>query len=228
MTNNQRTTPDIKIIDFDKEEFPFHKIIADYIDTTALDSLSSANMTPEGTNSYYKNMEQHPIFKKMYQKLGGDEGQWFYKLYQRFIVEVIRPHYNEAIYYQRKPSHRILFKDIKGEARFHKDSDYGHSSDEVNYWLPQTEAFETNSIWIEQHLEKGDYEPVSLKVGQCLQFNGANFRHGAFRNSTGKTRVSFDFRIIPATKMKTEALNDANEAGDNPVMSNAHKFVLCE
>lgn len=221
MNNNQ-------IIDFDKGEFPFDQIIADFLGIDQLDALSSENTSSESANSFYKNMEQTPLFKKLYEKLDGAEGARFYDLYRRFIKEVIRPKYDESVYFQSKPSHRILFKDIEGEARFHKDSDYGHSSDEVNYWLPQTAAHDSNSIWIEQHEDAGDYKPVDLKVGQCVQFNGAGLSHGAFPNTTGKTRVSFDFRIVPASKMKKGS--DSLEAGsiENPVMANAHKFAFCE
>ncbi len=228
MEKTKQQTGKNEIIDFDKEYFPFHQIIADFLGIAELDALSSENTSSGSANSFYKNMEQTPVFKKMYEKLDGEEGSRFYDLYRRFIKEVIRPTYEEPIYYQSKPSHRILFKDIIGETRFHKDSDYGHSSDEVNYWLPQTATYDSNSIWIEQHEDAGDYKPVDLNVGQCVQFNGAGLSHGAFPNTTGKTRVSFDFRIVPASKMKKGSDSLKSGSIENPVMANAHKFAFCE
>ncbi|MGB3774264.1 MAG: hypothetical protein WA951_03315 [Leeuwenhoekiella sp.] len=228
MTTNQKSSHTKEIINFDKEKFPFHKVIADLLESDKLDALSSENISGERTNSYYKNMEQTPLFKKMYENLEGEKGSRFYELYRLFIEKVIRPKYTESIYYQKKPSHRILFKDIEGEARFHKDSDYGHSHDEINYWLPQTAAFDSNSIWIEQNEGAGDYKSVNLKVGQCVQFNGAGLSHGAFPNSTGKTRVSFDFRVIPVSKMKENEHLKERERDNNPVMANALKFSFCE
>lgn len=217
-----------QILTYDKERFPFHELISQFINTKDLDELSSEKDTHKKENSFYKNMEQTPVFKQLYANLEGPEGESFYQMYEKFITEVIRPLYDESIYYQSKPSHRILFKDIAGEARFHRDSDYGHSSDEVNYWLPQTPAFKSNSIWIESKPNTEDYEPVNLEVGQVLQFHGADLSHGAFPNTTGKTRVSFDFRVIPFSKMSKEKGETSSADDANPVMSNARKFSFCE
>ncbi|BAO55407.1 streptomycin biosynthesis protein strG [Nonlabens marinus S1-08] len=217
---------------FDTKEFPFHQLIAKFIDKGELDTLKSNEEDFNKTDSFYKNMESAPIFIKLYEALEGIEGEAFYQLYTRFISEVIRPQFQEPIYYQRKPSHRILFRDIEGVARFHKDSDYGHDESEINYWVPQTNAFGTNSIWIEKTQGKSDYACVDLDLGEYLKFHGAVLSHGAKANMTNKTRVSFDFRVIPASKfneaMASKDATDTSTESKNPVMSNARKFGYCE
>lgn len=221
----------MQVLQFDIEKYPFHKVIGGFLDTDELDLLQSdtSNEGVDENNSFYKNMEQTKLFKQMYQKLNGPDGKAFYELYNRFIEEVIRPEYSEAIYYQRRPSHRILFRDIAGQTKFHKDSDYGHSSDEVNYWVPQTKAFETNSIWVEEKAGTAKYKPAELELGEFLEFDGASLSHGAFPNETEKTRVSFDFRVIPASKMKEDDKDkDMVDGETNPIMSNVRKFVFCE
>ncbi len=80
---------------------------------------------------------------------------------------------------------------------WHKDKDFGHDPNEINFWMPFTEAFNTNTIWLETEEDKGDFEAIKVENGEMLVFDGANLKHGNKTNDTGKTRVSVDFRIIP-------------------------------
>lgn len=223
-----------EILSYNPENFPFDQIIRKLLEKESLDALSIKDEQVETKKEYsfYKNMEQSSTFKKLYQNLEGTFGEEFYRTYYRFIKEVIRPQFSEAIYFQKKPSHRILFRDLEGVARFHKDSDYGHNPTEINYWVPQTMSFKSNSIWIANNAETREPEehsPVQLEVGEYLKFDGANLSHGAMPNKTGKSRVSFDFRVVPVSEASSQIKEVAsNQNGQNPVMTNAHKFELCE
>ena len=86
----------------------------------------------------------------------------------------------------------------------HKDSDFNHSKEEFNIILPITEMFDTNSIFHEFEPNSGinpeNFQSLTLKknefckiyFNQCLHYNKIN--------NTNKTRVSFDFRVIPGSK----------------------------
>ena len=225
-----------KVLNYSEEKYPFTRIIADYLETDELELLNyhDSEVLPSVENSFYKNMEQSVIFKKLYQNLYSSQGSRFYDVYKLFIEDVIRPQYNEPIYYQNRPSHRILFRDLKGTARYHRDSDYGHKVHEINYWVPQTDAYDSNSIWISEDVDKNapdDHKAVTINRGQYLRFPGATLSHGAVANTTNKTRVSFDFRIIPASLADEITIAEAAIAltdGENPIQANAQKFVLCE
>ena len=109
--------------------------------------------------------------------------------------------------------------------------DYGHNPKEINFFVPQTPAFETNTLWIESEEGKEDFEPVTLKPGEFLRFDGANLMHGAKENHTGKTRVSFDFRIMPVGSEANGNGQKNGEADDrfqNQLNANAHGFVLAQ
>jgi len=152
-------------------------------------------------------------------------------VYMKFIGEVIRPIYDEAIYYQSKPTHRILYRNSKGVSRFHRDKDYGHSMFEINYFVPQTEAFGTNTVWIESEEGKEDFKPMDLKPGQFARFDGPNLMHGAKLNTTGKTRVSFDFRIVKSSDLSSSDNSikaDATYDLQKELSRNAHRFKICE
>ncbi|MGB7395049.1 MAG: hypothetical protein WA913_11700, partial [Pricia sp.] len=160
-----------------------------------------------------------------------EEGQRFYDTYRDFIDEVIRPRFGDKIYYQEKPTHRILYADAPGVSRFHRDRDYGHNPREINFFVPQTKAFDTNTLWIESEEGKEDFEPVILKPGEFLTFDGANLMHGAKENHTGKTRVSFDFRILRADSKRVSDIGDDPGNEDqlqNKLKANAHGFVLAQ
>jgi len=220
------------IFDFDLEKYNFTAIISGYLNTDDLTLLKAVDTHESMSSDYslYKNMEQTAAYRQLYEKLNGAPGKVFYETYERFVREVIRPQYQEPIYYQKRPTHRILFRDTPGVSRFHRDRDYGHSTAEINYFLPQTDAFDTNTVWIESEEGKEDFAPMKVKAGQFARFNGASLKHGAQVNTTGKTRVSFDFRVIPLSR-KPENMVDTSswkeEDKHNPLFLNAHHFDLC-
>jgi hypothetical protein len=216
---------------FDPDRFNFHEIIRDYLDTENLATLESdVDPDPEGEASIYKQMEQSSAYERLYDHLDGPEGDRFYDTFERFIREVIRPKFDEPILYQETPTHRIHFRNDVGEVYYHKDTDYGHHPVEINFSVPQTRAFDTNTIWIESAPDEGDYAPIEMDVGEFAQFDGASLRHGTKNNSTGQTRVSFDFRVIPASQKPQQIVDTSSweeGAEDDERMQNAHRFARC-
>lgn len=124
-----------------------------------------------------------------------------YPLYEQFIIEVIKPHFNlPEIIYQKIPTFRTHLVNNLGVGEFHKDKTYNHGITEINCWLPFTDAYDTNTIWLESKEDEGDYEPQIVKYGEVLIFDGANLMHGNKINDTINTRVSMDFRIVDPEK----------------------------
>jgi hypothetical protein len=125
----------------------------------------------------------------------------FIDLYESFIKTVVLPLYNEKIIYQAIPTFRICLPNNIAVGEYHKDKNYrdeGWASKvkEYNFFLPFTDAFDTNTIWVESEEDKGDYAPMNCNYGECIQWDGSNLSHGNEINVTGKTRVSVDFRVI--------------------------------
>ena len=220
------------IHEFDADRFNFHEIIQDYLGTDDLAGLESdVDPDPDGEASIYKQMERSSDYERLYDHLDGPEGDRFYDTFERFIREVIRPKFDEPILYQETPTHRIHFRNDVGEVYYHKDTDYGHKPVEINFSVPQTRAFNTNTIWIESAPDMGDYAPIEMDIGEFAQFNGANLSHGTKNNSTGQTRVSFDFRVIPVSEAPDELVDTSSwddEDLDNELMQNAHDFARCK
>lgn len=222
-----------EIFDYDLEKYNFPKIIADFLNTDSMDELkiNPDNHNLESINSLYKNMERTKAYEDLYSSLSSDAGKRFYDTYQKFIEEIIRPTYEEAIYFQSKPTHRILYSNSEGVSRFHRDKDYGHSTFEINHFVPQTKAFDTNTVWIESEEGKEDFKPMELKPGQFARFDGPNLMHGAKLNITGKTRVSFDFRIVKSSDLSSSGEDNQTDGTyglQKELSRNAHRFKICE
>jgi hypothetical protein len=212
----------IAVHTYDQKRFPFAEAVSAILGVEDLTALESG-LSGDRDRSVYKNMELSPHYKRLTDALLGDEGTEFRALYHRLIAEEIRPQHDGPILYQACPTVRLLFADASGASRFHRDRDYGHDPREINHSLALTAMFGTNAIWIESAPDKGDYVPIVLEPGQYVIFDGVNLRHGARPNTTGRCRVSFDFRVRP----------DENDRSLSPVFDeppkelNAHLFTRC-
>jgi len=83
-----------------------------------------------------------------------------------------------------------------------------------------TDSRETSSIWCESIPGMGDFGPVNIEYGEFMIGYLNQVRHGNKINETGKTRVSFDFRVIPGfaynenSQKKTATTNQAFRVGE--------------
>ena len=123
-------------------------------------------------------------------------------LYVNFLRNVIQPRYNGSIVYQKIPTFRVHLSNNISVGEFHKDKhyrnlDWAEKVQELNYYLPLTPAYDTNTIWAESKEDLGDYFPFNCEYGDCVEWDASNLMHGNKINIEAVTRVSFDFRIIP-------------------------------
>lgn len=193
----------MKKINYSIKDYPFADIINNILDTSNLSKIHEED-----------HFEKYDIFKRE-----EDQGTKYHKLYynnykkqilplyDKFILNVIRPLYNEEIVYQKIPTFRLHFPGNIAVGEYHKDKwyrdkDWHKEVCELNYYLPFTKAYGTNTIWVESEEDKGDYTAMNVEYGECVQWNGANLTHGNKQNLTNITRVSVDFRIIPYSKYK--------------------------
>lgn len=129
------------------------------------------------------------------------ETEDFKEKYRTFIVDNVRPLYDDKIVVQNKPTFRICYPNNIAVGEFHKDKWYRDGEwaakvKELNFFLPFTDAFDTNTIWVESAEDKKDFAPMNCKYGEFIQWDGPNLLHGNYINNTGKTRISIDFRVI--------------------------------
>jgi hypothetical protein len=213
---------------FDIEKYSFYKIIKNYyedyfkqnITLDELHKLLTSNLITESDKDKYNRIlsfginDRDCIFNKIFYKYYDDSTE-LKDMYYRFIKEYIKPTYfpNEnKIVVQKTPNIRIHFPETTAIGKLqsdpnnlyvgiHSDSDFGHSVNEINFILPITNMYDTNSIYFEpfpnSDITYDKYLNVKLNNNELGIYYFSRCKHFNKINKTSKTRISFDFRIIP-------------------------------
>jgi|TARA_R110002167_G_scaffold97496_5_gene257296 hypothetical protein len=187
----------MKILEYNTEKYYFSKLISSLFDI----DLSNLDSDEEKTNLTLGKDTHTSLHKVFYNKLDG-EGGWpeFENLYKAFVREVIFPLFeDDTLIYQGTPGIRFNRPGAKAVYRWHSDGDshHKHPLGELNVYLPLTKSVDNNTVWAESLPGLGDFAPVNLEYGQFMLGYLNQCRHGNMDNDTGKTRVSFDFRVMP-------------------------------
>lgn len=189
----------MKKISYDTNEFSFKKQLENLFQIQELSDLN------DNIEVFSREQDQNTKYHKMYYEWSRTDE--FTKLYESFVKSVIRPLYDEQIVYQAIPTFRIAYPNNIAVGEWHKDKWYrdlswAESVHEDNFYLPFTNAFDTNTIWVESEEDKNDYTPMNCNYGETIQWDGSNLTHGNKINETGKARVSVDFRVIKYSNYK--------------------------
>eukprot|EP01138_Halocafeteria_seosinensis_P009297 gb/GECG01009501.1/.p1 GENE.gb/GECG01009501.1/~~gb/GECG01009501.1/.p1 ORF type:complete len:315 (+),score=40.94 gb/GECG01009501.1/:1-945(+) len=183
---------------FDEFPLPLHQLHRYFDDSEEWEQLTIDNDTKTKFHRAYYDSPHYEDLKQ---------------LYYRFVREVILPIFDEEDFVvQKDPTWRINlpnntaigwrpgYNDPVNRIGIHRDADYDHPSGEMNFMLGFTDFFGTNSCCYETEPDKGDFKPVEMKYGQFFRFYGNQLRHHNMKNQTGQSRVSIDFRVIPASR----------------------------
>jgi len=192
----------MKKFNINTNKYNFHELVAEVFevdDLSQLHKLRDDLLPDEVLNLYTESSTKfHDTF---YTKLN-DNWIEFYELYDNFIHTEIVKVVNEPFHYQKWPSFRVHIPSDQAIHTWHCDGDplHKHPPGEINFFLPLTKCYGTNTMWVESEPWKLDFKPIELDYGEYHMFNGNQCLHGNKPNKTNSTRVSFDFRIIPVSK----------------------------
>jgi ectoine hydroxylase-related dioxygenase (phytanoyl-CoA dioxygenase family) len=214
-----------KIYNFSKQEYNFDILVSKLFqnELNTLHQIKSQNyeiFTEVGKDS---DTEFH---QKFYKKLN-EPWDEIINLYKKFIKDIVLPimknitDENEFAY-QTFPTFRVQLPNNVAVTKYHTDSDleFKHPEGEINFIIPLTKMFDTNTIWAESEPDKGDFKALNLELGELLCWNFNKCHHGNKINETNFTRVSMDFRILPMSKYKNN-----NNIGNSSASSNS-KFKI--
>lgn len=204
---------------YDCGKYNFAKIVEELFNCSGLQDIHKQLPTSIQYNNLHKLGEDNKTWfhKKFYAPINEGNSP-FQNLYERFIAEEVSAHFDKAFLYQKSPTFRVQAPNNIAVGGWHRDRDYNHSPHEINMYLPLTPAYGTNTIWAESKEDLGDYSPLEAEVGEYYIWDGVNLNHGNKVNTTNKSRVSIDFRILPYDKYDpdTEAFS----------VSRGKKFIL--
>ncbi|WIM94452.1 hypothetical protein ACTOB_006476 [Actinoplanes oblitus] len=201
---------------YDQDRFPFVRRVRDMFgdaDLARIDESCAVHPKPGTTDQA---TEAHARFYAEFDSIRG--------LYHDFLRTHVLPLFTGDVCVQAVPTFRVCPPGGVAVSTFHRDADFHHQPGTVNFWLPLTRAFGTNSIWIESAPGRADYQPVELVPGEVLQFDAINLRHGNLANDTGACRVSFDFRVIPLDRFQDTGLSTVTSA--TPMRIGAYYMVM--
>ncbi len=226
------TTPMCSTYHFDNKVYDFSKILLNYYNDkygTKIDSLEKFHeildiFTHEEREDLLKinlfgvNDRKSIFIKDFYSFIDNDPT--FINLYNDFVRNIIKKiHFpkEKQILFQTTPNLRISFPgstsigsrpgyDPEGVVGLHTDGEFGHLDEELNFIIPLTLMFETNSVYYEPEIESNfdhiDYNVVTLSKNQYFTGKLNKLKHYNRVNITGQTRVSLDIRVIPSSQYK--------------------------
>jgi hypothetical protein len=189
-----------RIVSYDTGRYPFRELIAECLGVTTKE-LSALHRDPRAEETKGRRGKM-PFFQRAWQLSRGSEPRAkFEALLHKFIAEVAAPNMGagvgtKGVAYQRRATFRVI---PPGPAMGvpHVDAEYHHPPSEVNWWIPVTKVWGTNTLHVESAPGRGDFAPVELEYGQALRFFGNCCHHYTVANATDATRVSFDVRVVP-------------------------------
>lgn len=140
----------------------------------------------------------------------------FQTAYRSFGRSLIDDYFTRDAVIQKTPTVRIQLSGGKSVS-YHSDAWYGHGERVNSFWLPLTPVSGSNSLQIARDVDESRAfllrisaerlnldeinveaerlcEPVEADFGDLIIFNG-DVVHGTRNNTSGASRVSFDFRI---------------------------------
>lgn len=198
-------------LNYNTNEYPFRDIICNILNTNSLSKIHKNNDFKD-YELFSREKDQSTKYHKLYYNNFNNQMQ---STYIEFIKNIIRPLYTEPIAYQKIPTFRLHFPGNIAVGEWHKDKWYRDKEwheevCELNFYLPFTNAYKTNTIWVESKEDKKDFKVINAKYGEVIQWDGSNLTHGNKRNDTNTTRISVDFRVIPMSTYKPSTKGSIN------------------
>lgn len=185
---------DTRVGQYDTTRFDLRGAISAIFDGAELGKIHQ-ELETELPRLEVKKDQKTPLHERVYA-----EFDRFRELYLSFVRHIVQEEWGTTdIVYQRVPTFRFQVPGNVGVGEFHTDGKYGHADGEVNVWVPLVDAVETRALRIESDYGTENFEPVPVKYGEYLIFDGVNLQHGNVINDTDLTRASFDFRVASAS-----------------------------
>jgi hypothetical protein len=193
-----------KVFKYDCERFDFCSLVAEAIGVLGKCELGDVHETTEGQLECLKNANYHNVFYQRwisFLKRPACQAK-FARLLHEFVQEVVVPGMQAQgitgpVVYQKKPTLRVHLPSREPVGRAHRDAWYHHPCTEMNWWLPVTKAFGANTLHVESAPGVGDFHPLEADVGDIVRFWGNRCFHKTVANDSGRTRISFEVRVIP-------------------------------
>ena len=141
---------------YDTKKFPFKEVVKEMLQVESLEHLHELE--------HYDVLEREKDQSTKWHRAYYDNfTEKFYPLYVEFVNHLKERFGYEEIIYQKIPTFRAHLVENLGVGEWHRDRTYNHGVTEVNFWLPFTDTYDTNTIWMESKEDLEDFMPYSVK-----------------------------------------------------------------
>lgn|GEM_PF-5967122 len=190
---------------FSLRDYPFPALVAEAMRAGggSADDLAMLG-AGSGQQRWTRSTDQASVWHRRFYD---DFPRWRHR-YDEFVATRIAPLFDEPVYYQAVPTFRVHLPGNVAVGEFHTDAQYHHPAGEVSFWLPLTRAWGSNSVWVAG--PDGRLSAFVAAPGEVVVFDAVRQRHGNLVNTTGRTRVSFDFRCLPVRTFRETWLRSVN------------------
>jgi len=206
----------------------FIDAIAIALGKTAHDLHTSHDLfTKEELENWTEDGDTH-VHTRMYSVIHDKQSKFMHayrQLTERILPYVVAELGDTELWIQQSPTLRIDPIGCKAIRLTHTDSDpdHRHPVGELNFVFALTDMFDTNTIWCETEPGKRDFQPLNAKQGTLFRFPGNSHLHTNKKNTTDRSRLSFDFRII--TAQRGNQWLEQQQASDVVSFTQGLKFV---
>lgn len=232
LRRNEYMSLNVVRVPYDATAYDFRTLLRTTFEVDDLEALhlalDSNRMTGE-EKSYFNEQstlgstDRSSVFVKSFLRYF-DTDYTFLHAYLNFLAKEIKPLFpeEEKILVQKTPNLRVHLpghtaigsresdpsEEVVG---LHTDRELGHPEGTINVVIPLTEMRDTNTIFYESEdssENKGANNYVTLDTTSMNEFFMINLyskRHFNRINTTGKTRVSMDVRVVPFSSYKGNA-----------------------
>lgn len=185
------------LLKYNNEDYDFRKYARDCFKIQNLEDVHINNPKYEKFTEFKKDVQTW-YHKKFYNYLDSEKGEEMKVLYDKLIKEIILPYLNlkEALV-QKFPSFRVQLPENVAVAKKHNDHSLGHPIGEINFTYTFTDMKDSTSILIEKMPRINKYIKIEANENSIVSFNANLCIHYNEINTTGKTRMSMDFRVLP-------------------------------
>ena len=153
------------ILEYDSTRYNFRKWACELLGVNDLETIHSLNKV--------KTCNISPTANQLAKSFSSIQ-----KIYKSFVLDVIDNEIGGITNYQSPPSFRFHYSGL-GSSVFHRDRDFGVEQGRINVWVPLTNVWGNNSLWIEGKEGAEDHQPITMQFGQILLFDGVNISHGS-------------------------------------------------
>ncbi len=190
-----------KIFKYNQSDYPFVEYISNLFDNHQLELLHTKD---KKEYSFFDkpSKDSDTIYHKIFYDKMRSGWEEFFCVYRNFINNFVMKQIGEPIICQKWPTFRVHLPNNLAVGAWHTDSEFNHPDNEINFLLPITKMFESNTIITESEPGLKDFKQIELEPGELFMFNGNKCTHGNLPNRTGFTRVSLDFRVLKKSDYK--------------------------